>query len=45
MFHVNDNQKSTEVAIHILEKIDFKSKNVTRQNTYIMIEVQSTRKI
>ena len=38
--HANGNQKKTGVAILILDKIDFKRKNVTRdkQGHYIMIK-------
>ena len=40
IFHANGNQKKTEVAILISNKIDFKIKNVTRdkEGHYIMIK-------
>ena len=40
VFHVNGNQKKAGVAIHISDKIEFKIKNVTRDNEehYIMIK-------
>ena len=40
MFHANGNQNKAGVAIHIKEKIDFKTKPVTRdkEGHYIMIK-------
>ena len=40
IFHANGNQKKAGVAIFISDKIDFKIKNVTRDNEgcYIMIK-------
>ena len=40
IFHVNGNQKKAGVAIFILEKIDFKIKNIIRdkEGHYIMIK-------
>ena len=40
MFHANGNQKKAEVAILISDKIDFKTKTITRdkEGHYIMIK-------
>ena len=40
IFHANGNQKKAGVAILILDKIDFKTKTITRDNEahYIMIK-------
>lgn len=40
LFHANGNKKKTRVAIFILEKIDFKTRSVTKdkEGYYIMIK-------
>ena len=47
IFHANENQKKTGVAILISEKIDFKIETITRdkEGHYIMIRDQSKKKI
>ena len=47
IFHANGNQKEAGVAILILDKIDFKIKNVTgdKEGHYIMIKGSSEKKI
>lgn len=47
VFHVNSNQKKVRVANLLSDKVDFKSKTVTRdkEDHYIRIKKQFTKKI
>ena len=47
VFHASGNQKKAEVAVLIPNKIDFKTKTVTRdkEGQYIMTKGQSKKKM